>query len=260
MGVEKPFTGRKRISLEHLTRSEEIGRAGIDQVIIDEQRLALGFSYTINPRIAVSARIPWVEKQLENASLAKIDTSGLGDVSLSAKIFLQPQTGMVKEMYGLSLGLLIPTAEEKKSPSGELLDIDAQPGAGSTIPSVGGWYGQYKFPWFFYASSVVNLPSDGNQNFKPGVAIVTSFQAQYAPTHKLAFQLGLDTRWSEQDEFSGISDKNSGGFLAYITPGAVINLSGDLLLQLQAQLPAIDNLNGHHKEPATFSLGLIYDF
>lgn len=260
MGAEKPFAGRKRVSLESLFRTESIGRRGIDRVDIDEHRLSLGFSYTFNPRVAVSLRLPWVDKQLENSSLARSETQGIGDINVTAKIFLQPQTGMVRRLYGLTAGVTLPTAEEKTSASGQLLDIDVQPGVGSTVAQLGVWYGQYAFPWFFYASSALNIPTEGNQDFTPGTAVTLTLRTQYAPRHRLAFQLGLDTRWSEKDKYGDIADSNSGGFLGFLSPGVVITLSTDLLLQLQTQIPVIDELNGHHEEETTYSIGIIYDF
>lgn len=260
MGTEKPFAGRSRVSLDYLIRTENSGVKGLSRKETDEQRLTLGLSYTPNRRATYSIAIPWVEKQLTTANLSTAKTSAVGDITLNAKFFLQPDQNQPKHMYGVSLGLTLPTASEQKSANGAVLDIDVQPSSGSTIPKVGAWYAHFAYPYLFYVSSVVSFPDEGDQGFDPGTSLVNTFQTQYSLNYQWALQLNLDTRWSQKDQYSGVEDDNSGGFLAYLSPGIIMTLKQDLLLQLRSQIPVIDQLRGTNEEDQTFSLGLLYDF
>lgn len=260
MGTEKPFAGRKRISLDFLSRTERIGITGFNRVETDEQRYNLGFSYTPTRRMSLSMTVPWVEKQMTNASLAEVETSALGDVNLTAKFYLQSDNGIAKTMYGLTAGVTLPTGELQKDSNGTPFDVDAQPGFGSTVPQVGVWYGRYRFPFFYYASSTLHLPGEGDQGFEPGISVATTLQAQYAQTHKLAWQVSLDTRWSDTDKFDGVKDENSGGFLGFLTPGVAFMVVEDVLIHARTQIPVIEELKGTHEEDTTFSIGVTYDF
>jgi hypothetical protein len=75
----------------------------------------------------------------------------------------------------------------------------------------------------------------------------------------VAFQLGLDSRWSERHRYDGVADKDSGGFIGFLAAGIVINLAEDLLLTMTVQHPTIKHLNGDHEEQRIFRLGLVYD-
>ena len=72
-------------------------------------------------------------------------------------------------------------------------------------------------------------------------------------------QLGFDSRWSAQDKFDGVKDKDSGGFIAYLSPGVVFNLAEDLQLNVNAQIAVIDDLKGDHAEDQIINVGLTYD-
>lgn len=260
MGAEKPYAGRKRVALEWLERSETIGLAGFNQVTIDERRWTLGLSWTPTDRLSIGLRLPWLDKQREDAGLARVSTQDFGDVELTAKLHLEPKTHGARDAYGLIAGLRLPTAEEKRRANGEPFDLDVQPGTGAVTPQLGGWYARYAYPWFAQVTSALHVSGEGFQNFRAGNALVTSLTGQRALSNTCALQLALDTRWSARDEYAGRPDLDSGGFIAFLSPAFVYNLSEDLLVHARVQLPISDALNGDHDESTTFSLGMVYDF
>ncbi|MGF1642564.1 MAG: hypothetical protein ACFCUJ_02905 [Thiotrichales bacterium] len=260
IGAEKPYAGRKRVALEWLDRSEDMGVAGFNQVTIDEQRWTLGLSYTPIERLSVGLRLPWIKKQREDASLARASTQTFGDLEVTAKLHLQPVAYGMREAYGVIFGVRLPTAEEQFKSNGLPLDIDVQPGTGAVTPHLGAWFARFAYPWFWHVSSIVHVANEGWQEFRAGPALVSSLTAQRALAQGMALQLALDTRWSEKDEYAGIADPNSGGFIAFLSPGLVYNLRTDLLLNLRIQLPVVDALNGDHDESTTIGIGLTYDF
>ena len=155
----------------------------------------------------------------------------------------------------------MPTAEEVEDSNGETLDIDVQPDAGATSISLGGFYQYFAAPWFFTASAnYVTYTEEGFQDFDPGDSIVGSLRAQYAWTYRWAGQFGLDFRQSGKDRFSGVTDDDSGGFLGSLWLGLAGRVGEELLLYAGAQIPILDDLNGHQEEDTAFQIGLTYDF
>lgn len=260
LGLEKPYEGRARVSLSSLYRVEEIGRKGFNEREITEQRYTLGLSYWPSKTLAVGARLPWTEKTLETANLSEEESSAMGDLELDVRWYgYKNKPNRPSHIAGLQFGLRMPTAEEQKQ-NREALDFDVQPGAGLWIPNLGAWYGYFSFPWFVNVSMVANIGvGEGHSDYQFGNALNTTFMAQYALNPTVAFQLGFDTRWSGRDEFAGETDKDSGGFIGYISPGIVLSVAEDMQINLNAQLVAIDQLNGDHAEDRLFHVGISYD-
>ncbi|HEY1076738.1 MAG TPA: hypothetical protein VGE51_08610 [Fontimonas sp.] len=260
LGTEKPYAGRIRFAADTLFRSETVG-SGVTEQETEERRLTLGLAYSFSENLTLTLQVPFVNKTLDSASLAAQEAEGLGDIDLGARWVLY-RDGAVsgRHLAGLNAGLRLPTAEQVEDGNGQRLDIDVQPDAGATVPSVGGWYGYYRFPWFASVSANYFLYEEGHQNFRGGDVALVSALAQYGITTSVALQLGLDTRHSEKNEFSGVADPDSGGLLTMAFVGAAVRLGDDLLLHAGVQLPLIENLNGEQDEGNSLRLGIGYDF
>lgn len=259
MGTEKSYPGRLRISGETLYRTETMGEENVDQSKLREQRFTLGLAYAWNERLNLAIRLPLIHKHLEYVSLATEQTTGIGDVELTTKYTLSEQKKRHEHLFGVLAGLRLPTAGEQED-SGKPLDIDVQSGTGAWIPQAGVWYGRYRFPWFFYASSVIHVATEGFQDFQAGTAVVTTLTTQYALNYNIAIQLGLDTRWSKHNQFADEADPDSGGWLTLLSPGLVIKVAEDMLCHLVVQIPALENLQGDHEEGTVVQFGITYDF
>ncbi len=260
-GTDKPFAGRQRISADFLVRDETQGEPGVDDQRFEEMRYSLGYAYSPSSRWTLTAQLPYVQKTVSAASLASTDARGIGDLELGVKVFLQPSREIpVRELYGLMLGLRLPTAQEQDDQNGQPVDVDALPGSGAYVPSFGGWYGRYAFPWLFYVSASFQYALDeGYQGYRPGDAIVGTALAQYAVLPELALQVALDFRQTEPNTFSGNDDENSGGFLAQLAPRAVWNFWPEWSLNAGVQIPLIESYNGKQSNEPTYSVGLSYD-
>lgn len=260
MGLEKPFAGRMRLSLTALDRRESVGIEGVNQRKLYERRTTLGLSYWPGARLALGLRVPWVDKRMEEASLAEQQAAGLGDIDLDLRYYLwQDRAFTPRHLIGLQAGVRAPTAEQVES-DGMPLDIDVQPGSGLWLLGAGAWYGYFDFPWMGYISAVYSSGlGHGYDDFEYGDSFKATLNLQYGITYAFAAQIGLDTRWSRRDSYGGESDEDSGGFLALATPGIIYTLAPDLLFNGSVQLPVIDRLNGDHDEGLVYRLGLTYD-
>lgn len=256
MGAEKGFSGRFRVGLDTLLRSESQG-AGLEEQKTDEWRTTLGLAYSVSPDLTFAVQVPYVRKEIEAPNLARLEASGLGDIDLSARWTLWRSGN--RHQAGLRGGLRLPTADEVKD-GGDKLDIDVQPDAGAVAPSLGAWYGYYAYPWFGQVSASYVQYSEGHQNFHGGDVVLASALGQYALGQSVALQFGIDARQSQKNEFSGVADGDSGGFLAMGLIGAVVRFGSDFLVHAGVQLPLADNFNGTQDENASFRAGLAYDF
>lgn len=261
MGTEKNFVGRWRFSTDTLYRTETIGVENVNQREVTELRATSGISYAPVENWVLGLQIPIVRKTLEDVNLSQTEQTAMGDIVVSAKKFIyQDRPTQPRHLAGGLMSLRIPTGQEQTADNGEPLDIDVQPGAGNWVPSLGGWYGYYRFPWFGYFSTTLNYPlGEGYAEFEEGIALLTTALLQYAPNYRVALQLGFDTRWSERHRFAGVTDEDSGGFSGFLSPGLVVNLADDLLIYATVQVPVIEQLHGEHEEDMVFRLGLTYD-
>ncbi|MGQ0502461.1 MAG: hypothetical protein ACT4P0_07625 [Panacagrimonas sp.] len=259
LGTEKPFSNRFRIGVDTLVRSETQG-AGLAQRDTDEWRTLLGLAWSVNENLTLAAQVPWVRKEVENRTLARAQAQGLGDIDLFARYVLyRGGSGSGRHLAGVRLGVRLPTADEVEV-DGEKVDIDAQPDAGSTAPNLGGWYAYFRFPWFATASVNYFHFSDGHQDIAPGDAVGASLLGQYGFNQTVAVQLGIDARYAEKNQFSGVDDPDSGGTLAMAYAGVAIRALDELVVNAAIQAPFIEELHGRQQEDPVFRLGLAYDF
>lgn len=258
-GTEKAFSGRFRVALDYYVRSESSG-SGVGEQTTDEERTTLGIAYSLTPDLTLALQIPYVQKELESASLARQEASGLGDIDLSARWVLYRSGALTgRHLAGLRGGVRLPTSDEVEE-DGVLLDIDVQPDAGATAPNIGAWYSYYRFPWFVNISASYYTFSEGNQDFQAGDTLLASLLAQYGLNEKLAVQAGLDLRRSDKNEFSGVTDPDSGGTLGMGFVGLAMRVGEELLLNIGYQSPVLESLDGEQEEDAAFRVGMAYDF
>lgn len=261
LGDEKAYAGRFRAGLEAVWRAESQGEPGVDERSTDEQRLLLGFAYSLNPDWTFAAQIPFVRKQIEDADLSRQEAEGLGDIDLLARwTLLRSGESSVRHVGGLRLGVRLPTTEQLRDPNGQRMDIDVQPDAGATAPNIGGWYSYFHFPWFLSSSLTYFNFGDGHQEFSPGNAVVGSMLGQYAFTPATAVQLGLDARYAQENRLVGVEDPDSGGVLTAGFAGVALRFFEDVVVNAGVQVPLVENLHGFQDEDTSYRLGLTYDF
>ncbi len=260
MGTEKPFAGRMRFGVDYVKRGETVGPSDAE-LETDEERVTLNFSYALSTEWMFAASLPFVTKEVKRYDLTSEKGSGVGDMDVTARWFGGGDSSIHRRtMWGMQFGLRLPTSSEEKS-NGEAVDIDAQPGVGATIPSLGLWYGIYDMPWFFYVSTTYqHAITEGYQGYQAGDVLLLTGMIQWAPAQSLALQFSLDSRFKKQDEYDGVKDEDSGGVLVMGTPGVAWTPIEDLVFSLSYQIPFIENAHGHQEEDPLLRVGVAYDF
>jgi hypothetical protein len=255
MGVEKPFAGRTRLALDAVNREEEQG----DETLRDTT-LYLSGSYSFNADFSVGLRLPFSRKSASDPSLAREEATGLGDADLALRYALGHVGAITdRHVWGLQGGLRMPTSREQKD-HGVAVDIDAQPGTGAWTPSLGAWYGYFRYPSMVYASVIASEPGGGGyQGLDGGTAVVATVTAQRALSQTFSVQLGLESRYAKHNRFYGVEDPDSGGTAAFLVPGLVWSPAEDWVVHLEGQLPVVRNLNGDQHERGDIRVGVAFD-
>lgn len=260
IGVEKSFAGRVRLGVDYLSREEETG-SGVGHETLTDNTFQLSASYSFTPDLSLALRLPYSKKESEGATLSHEEAAGLGDADLVAKLTLgRSGETSVRHLWGVQGGLRLPTSSEQKDAAGVPVSTDVQPGAGAWAPSVGVWYGYFRFPRMVYASLVAtNGDGSGYQGLNPGAALLGTLSGQYALSQQWSLQLGLESRWSGHNRFNGVEDADSGGVAAFIVPGLMWSPMTDVLVHIAGQLPVLDRLNGEQKERGDIRVGIAFD-
>jgi hypothetical protein len=191
------------------------------------------------------------------------DTKKIGDVKLIGRY----QGFTDSKNFGVQFGLKLASGshDEKFSTgpySGNLVDPGLQPGTGSTDLLMGAYYfASISRDWDYFVQGMYQTPLKHDDVFKPGDSLNVNFGVRYLALDKIAPQLQINTRVISKDSIADAtgafaSDDNTGGRIAYLSPGVTIAVSDSVKLFGFIQLPIYQNLNGYQLAPKfTASLG-----
>lgn len=261
MGDEKPFTGRFRVDGEVRVGSVRVGEPGVSEINLAEERFEIAAAYAPTRSTFLVLALPALERQAVFPGGARSKAFSLGDVELRAKQFVwSARRGPFQHQFALQGGVKLPTAPVQRDAQGVPLPAAIQPGMGAVTPFAGVFYGLGRGPWSFYGSATVYLPYAVLAAAHSSDSLRASATVQRQVGRGFAARIGLDTRLDDSGELNGQPDPNSGGFVAYLSPGLVVSPVTDLLLSAGAYFPFAQALKGYHHEDAIGALGVTYDF
>lgn len=256
MGAGKSFAGRLRLSGEWRHRAEEIPTA-FGPARVTEDRYTLAAAYAPFETVQLAVSLPLVDRALATPTLARDRAFGLGDVELLGRWFLAGTRGFEAHQLGLTAGLRLPTGPELTGADGAPLPLDAQPGNGAFMPSVGAWYGLFAHPYSAHLSLTAIVPLEGHQGFAPGPAGLATAYVQRQWQTTLAVRLGLDGRLAGADRQRSETLDDTGGTTVFAAPGLSYSPLIDVLLHATLRWPLYDSRR-EQAEPS-LSVGVIYD-
>lgn len=260
LGTEKPFAGRLRLAFTTQYRQDGIGQPNVDALALSEWRLEAGMAWAPYDRLLLQVSAPLVDRTITYVNLGQRSSTDLGDVELRAKLFVfQDRPALPHHLLALVAGLKLPTAPLVRDGQGQLLPIEAQPGTGSLDPILGLAYGWYRHPWSLYGSATGSTPLHSREGFRASPSLRTTLALQYQLATAVAGRLGIDTRLDGKAQEGGVVSRDSGGFIAFLSPELAVSVSDDLLVFAFARLPIVNALSGFHREGAFFGAGLAYD-
>jgi hypothetical protein len=261
MGTEKPFAGRFRLAADVRFGGVWAGQPGVSEIDVTEQRFDLTAAYAPIPRLFLTLDLPVMRRIIHEIGSSAVAYTP-GDIELRAKIFIASlRRGPYLHQLALQTGVKLPTALEEHDAKGVALAAPLQPGCGAVAPELGAFYGLGRGPFSFYASAVIYLPYAVRQGPHASDSFRTSAAAQWQAHPRIAARIGFETRLDATAEtVGGATDPNSGGFVGYVAPEVVVSPATDLLLHVGAHFPAIQALQGFHRERTIVGVGATYDF
>jgi hypothetical protein len=249
-----------------------------------------GLDYTYNPDWGVSVQVPFIDRQhetygnpdpttlaLEGAGNSGIqDTKKLGDIKLIGRY----QGFTNSKNFGVQFGLKLATGSHTETfnsgfNTGAQVDPGLQPGTGSTDLILGAYYfDSLSRDWDYFVQAVAQTPIRNDGVYQPGNSANVNFGVRYMAFEGVAPQLQINTRFISKDRISAVADangnlaygpldvdENTGGQIAYLSPGATISISKNVKVFGFVQLPFYQNLNGYQLAPKfTASLGARFAF
>ena len=143
---------------------------------------------------------------------------------------------------------------------GKLLPIEVQSGTGSFDPSLALNYSWTNFPYAFFASATVIVPTVGVAGFRSSPSLRTSLTGQYEFLDGWVIRVSLDTRADLKAYEGALASRDSGGFVAYFSPDLMWQPVQDLVVMVGTRLPFVQALAGYHREGVILASTVAYDF
>jgi hypothetical protein len=212
------------------------------------------------PAWSFSASIPWVSRHHEHvhnhlgeSELLRWDYSGVGDLEFSATRYLLPQTGSGR--YFVRLGLKAPTGRTQVDEvDGSQPEPSARPGSGSWDllagmgaewrPAAPGAGGGKAMPVRVSLSGRLN--GRGTDDYRAGAELQAHLGAEYpiaGPVSAIA-QTNLRVRGKNDAGSSDEEEANTGGTVAFISPGIRVGIDARTSVYGLFQIPVYQRVNG----------------
>lgn len=256
---------------------------------------SLGISYGVSHHLTVSAELPYVRRDDlregtdEHAGATAVNgveqlgtVAGIGDINLLAKYRLTEGEGAGFALIG---GIKLPTGStHRRSPDGERLETEHQPGSGSWDPIVGASASASADTIQLTASGLYQFATRGAQQtrlgdrFQGGIAVSHRFGPapdEEAPAHNHHHGDELDDHhehahsswdafvelageWEGRQKIGSEVEQASGGKWAWVAPGFRFNSAFGWSAGAALALPVWQRIRASHPDNryrVTLSLG-----
>lgn len=240
----------------------------------------VGVDYNPSADWSFGLRIPYVERT--HSTYGDYDSSealpplsysrsfSLGDLRLiGAYQGLLPDHNL-----GLQFGIKLPTGRygtdvkfASGPEAGNPLDASLQPGTGSTDIIAGAYYYRAlseSFQFFANAqfqSAVSSKQDRPGNDFRPGNSTTLTLGVRYENNPKWIPQLQVNLLHKDVDQGALADITDTAGYVAYLSPGLMAKIHGNLYAFGFAQIPVYSQLVGNQLFPRyTVSVGASYTF
>jgi hypothetical protein len=253
------FNSALPVSDDEILMREQIIFASADDGLGNSEHQAQAIQvlgYGLSSKLAAFAALPIVSRRVET-EFGEDTYTGLGDAAffLRGELLRRDGAGRTFRLAGFG-GLVLPTGDEARTGDGS---VDAFAGVIMTAAST---------DWVF--DTQLQYTANGEASgFERGDAVAVDASLQYrllpssfgASSRSLLFGV-LETNlvWMDEDQIAGARNPNSGGTLAFVSPGLQF-VTRRWIAEAAVQLPVATDLNGQAPEPnATFITGMRFNF
>jgi hypothetical protein len=240
--------------------------------------LTAGVDYSPNADWNIDLRLPYVIRTHSTYGpydstqplppLSGSRSSSLGDIKLIGNY----QGFLALHNLGVQLGVKLPTGgygtdvRFRTGPAaGAPLDASLQPGTGSTDIIIGAYYYEpagRNFDFFAdaqFQSAVRTKQNQPGNDFRPGNSASVSVGVRYEENPNWVPQLQTNLLHKSVDQGALADIYSTAGYVAYVSPGVTVKVTGKLHVFAFAQVPVYSHLVGYQLFPRyTVSVGVTY--
>ena len=227
--------------------------------------LWFGFDHVFDATWAVSLQLPYNDRDhvttaAGDTALSTSHAKGLGDVRVIARRVLQQDAD---SNVALQFGLKLPTGRINQNfatgpQAGELLDRGLQLGTGTTDLLLGvSWFARPAASLGVFAQALLDQPLAQRAGFSPSPSVTLNGGLRWLNTSSVTPQLQINVRRDGREHGVNADCDNSGGTVAYLSPGITADVTQNVNAFAFVQLPIYQHVNGLQLEPRwLLSLGL----
>jgi hypothetical protein len=262
LGVQATHKGEWRITIENRSHSKANALENLPSSteFEHENRVMFMASYAPTDRLMLGVNVPYLDRRhIEYEETARIYTkaSNFGDVELQARYELLQSRALTRYISTAGLlGVVTPTgAADVKTADGERLDEHIQPGSGAWAGIAGlAELVQLSNRWL-YTSAVFRLPGKNKFGYKYGNSLLLTMQLGQRVSRHFDVTAGLAGRSTGRDiqgegENADVFQPESGGQIAFFTPGIQVRPVPQVAFRAEAYLPIWNHLEGtQHEDP-----------
>jgi hypothetical protein len=216
----------------------------------------LDLNYVVNSSWAVTASIPYHNRFHTTIAEGDMDIStsrarGIGDVRILARY----QRPGLSRSFSFQAGFKFPTGRFDQNfaagpQSGELLDRGLQLGTGTTDLLAGAaWFARPTTNLGLFVQAQLDQPLAARDGFLPSSSLTLSSGVRWLNSTHFTPQLQLNVKTESREHGAEADTANSGGSLAYLSPGITAEIGRQASGFVFVQLPVYQRVNGLQLEP-----------
>lgn len=251
--------------------SSLIGTGHEIEKITTNHYVTAGIDYSLNQDWGINVQIPYIDRYHETygevdapdtlgtVPLGVSHTKSIGDVKVVGRYLGFSDN----KNFGVQFGLKLPTGDHTRNfKDGTPLDRGLQPGTGTTDLMLGAYhFNAINQDWDYFAQGMVQVALNSRDDYRPGNALNVNVGVRYVANDLFTPQLQVNAKTSQHDSGANADRPNSGGTLAYLSPGLTVNLENNLKLYGFVQVPIYQHVDGYQLTPRwTGTLGVRYTF
>jgi hypothetical protein len=207
-------------------------------------------------RLALLGRLPYNVKEIKSSptggEVATQTSHGLGDAELTGLVGLAHTNGTRPTLLGMVVGVTAPTGSNDVSKGGKRLDAHLQPGTGAWSGTAGLNVAVSLGGGIVDGSVLGRVNGTNSHHYRYGNVML--FNAGYTSParHGVRLLAQVNGRSAKRDRLEDATfGVNTGGTVAYLSPGARWQTGLGLDIEGAVQIPVVENLFGQQDEHTT---------
>lgn len=229
-----------------------------------EFRPSARLSYNLSYNLAISLEAPFQYRRIVTSTFDGTNrehSSGIGDAELST-VYMRNLWDGIGQFFtgGFSVSFKIPTGKNNIRQAGQRLDEHLQAGTGAFDWQIGGAVSRVTCASRYFASLYYRHNGTNSFAYHYGHAGLFNFGGVWPISDRIAGSLQINSRYAGRDLDQGLAADDTGGWMAYLTPGLKLDLTEAMGISLAVQIPVYQRLYGIQNEKAVFSSGVSVAF